>query len=684
MDLSEGSEDGAGLASLFKTDIGSDSSDESYIDSEGESEPDSVCRAVLEATPSFECTFGTGLVYDERMMLHEDPFDPTHPEQPARISSIYGRLKALGFTQECERVPVRRATPEELATVHSLDYCNNIDQAEEADLSTVQDIQRMYSFGSVFMNEHSVSSAKLAVGGSVDLAKGIMNGSFRNGVAIVRPPGHHAERSGAMGFCIYNTAAIVAHVASRRLGAARVVVLDWDVHHGNGTQRMFYHDDSVLYISLHRYDRGTFYPGSTDAGPHMVGGGAGKGYNINIAWDPMDEGFGDGAYLAAFDHLVMPVLREYAPDLIIISAGFDAALGDPLGGFNLTPAGYAHMTYLLSSVADGRVLMMLEGGYNLTAISNSFAACCHVLLGRPPPRLRDEDMDVGGDAWADIARARAALTPHWSCLRTPMHRLLSALLERRVDSEPLPLQTKLADPKQRSTVEQPKTAEEIAWERWERRHQTNAEGVPVVQSPVAGRFPVPSSRGVSTENRASASVSSRGVTPENRIKEERRGGSQRAESRAEAVSSNGVTPVLGIARKSAVPPSPLQRTHMHRHAPNSPSAPRGDQQKSPRSLTVQTNNLDSNSDTVSDSSADERTNLLRPQRSDLTPTRSLAAALLSPRLLAGLSPRGIGKRKSNGLQYQLLKRLNNSCVAPLSPGSRMIRRKFSLVERMHI
>jgi len=157
------------------------------------------------------------------------------------------------------------------------------------------------------------------------------------------------------------------------------MIVDWDVHHGNATQHMFYNDKRVLYVSLHRYDNGMFYPGNPDASHTHVGKEEGEGYNVNVAWS--GSTMGDAEYLAAFHHILMPIAYEYNPELVIISCGFDAARGDPLGHYDITPSGYAHMTHLLTSLAGGKVIIALEGGYNLTSISNSMCACAAALLG---------------------------------------------------------------------------------------------------------------------------------------------------------------------------------------------------------------------------------------------------------------------------------------------------------------
>lgn len=184
---------------------------------------------------------------------------------------------------------------------------------------------------------HSSGAARMAVGCVIELASRVASGELKNGFAVVRPPGHHAEESAAMGFCFFNSVAITAKYLRDQLNINKILIVDLDVHHGNGTQQAFYADPSVLYISLHRYDEGNFFPGS--GAPNEVGIGQGEGYNINIAWTGgLDPPMGDVEYLEAFRTVVMPVAKEFDPDMVLVSAGFDALEGHipPLGGYKVT------------------------------------------------------------------------------------------------------------------------------------------------------------------------------------------------------------------------------------------------------------------------------------------------------------------------------------------------------------
>ncbi|KAJ8371335.1 hypothetical protein SKAU_G00113630 [Synaphobranchus kaupii] len=355
----------------------------------------------------------TGLVYDQRMMEHHNMWDSHHPELPQRISRIFSRHEELGLVSRCQRIPARPASETELAMCHSKEHIARIKSSESM---KPRDLKRLGDdYSSIYISTESYKSALLAAGACFNAAQALLIGQVRNAVAIVRPPGHHAESGAACGFCFFNTASLTARyaqaLAKRPL---RVLILDWDVHHGNGTQHIFEDDDSVLYISLHRYDNGQFFPSSKDADFDRVGLGKGRGFNVNIPWN--GGKMGDSEYLAAFLMVVMPIARQFDPELVLVSAGFDAARGDPLGGYQVTPEGYAHLTHLLMSLAAGRVLLILEGGYNLTSISESMSMCTSMLLGDLPPSLPPLPPPHPNAAIAIncVLRAHA---PYWSSLR---------------------------------------------------------------------------------------------------------------------------------------------------------------------------------------------------------------------------------------------------------------------------
>ena len=327
----------------------------------------------------------TGLVFDERFLLHRAPYE--HPEHPGRLEAIWSHLSSEGLSERCETVAARNATREELARVHTEAHLDAIDATES--LPFVQLDPDTYAC------PDSAAAAKLAAGGLIDLVRDVAAGRLANGFALLRPPGHHAEADRAMGFCLFNNVAVAARDARHR-GMERILVVDWDLHHGNGTQNTFWEDSSVLYFSTHQFP---FYPGTGAA--DEIGAGPGRGFTVNVPWP---GGMGDAEYAAAFERALLPLARAFSPDLVLVSAGFDAARGDPLGSMRVTPAGFAWMTARLRSLAGGRLVLALEGGYNLDAISRSAAACLRVLLGEPPQVER-----FGAPAQAALGVIDAAL-----------------------------------------------------------------------------------------------------------------------------------------------------------------------------------------------------------------------------------------------------------------------------------
>ncbi|KAM4020629.1 protein deacetylase HDAC6 [Anomaloglossus baeobatrachus] len=392
---------------------------------------DAAMREVMRTLPASR----TGLVYDERMMEHYNMWDSGHPELPQRIARIFQRHKEMGLLDRCTRLPHRTATTEELQMCHSLPY---IQKMQESARMKPRDLHRTGSeYNSIYINSRSHHSACLAAGCTFSVVEAVVKGQVQNGVGIVRPPGHHAEPGAACGFCFFNNVALAARYAQSLQSAAepplRVMILDWDVHHGNGTQHIFQEDPSVLYVSLHRYDDGLFFPCSEDAAHDKVGSGPGEGYNVNIPWN--GGKMGDVEYLLAFHRIVMPVAYEFSPHLVLVSAGFDAARGDPLGGCRVSPEGYAHMTHLLMGLAGGKVVLVLEGGYNLTSISESMSMCTRTLLGDPPPTISDLHAPRPAAIRA-ISSVLEVQQKYWRSLRIHAGPPESEVLQPRNDGEP--------------------------------------------------------------------------------------------------------------------------------------------------------------------------------------------------------------------------------------------------------
>lgn len=259
------------------------------------------------------------------------------------------------------------ATDEQLARVHDAEYVSLVD--ETAGRAVALDPDTVTS-------PESSDVARLAAGAACAAVDAVLDGTAQRGMAMVRPPGHHAERGRAMGFCLFNNIAIAAAHARAR-GASRVAVVDYDVHHGNGTQWSFYEDPSVLFISSHQFP---FYPGTGAA--NETGRGAGEGFTVNL---PLDAGAADADYERVYEAVVFPVLRQFKPDLILLSAGFDAHERDPLAGMRVTTAQFGRLTAALAAVADdvcrGRLVAITEGGYDLRALADSLRAAIGALAG---------------------------------------------------------------------------------------------------------------------------------------------------------------------------------------------------------------------------------------------------------------------------------------------------------------
>ncbi|MBN3291269.1 HDAC4 deacetylase, partial [Polypterus senegalus] len=362
--------------------------------SRAQSSPASASFPISVQEPPSKPRFTTGLVYETMMLKHQCTCGNTntHPEHAGRIQSIWSRLQETGLRSKCECIKGRKATLEELQTVHSeshvLLYGTNPLNRQKLDSSVLPMFVRLPCGGvgvdsdTIWNEVHSSSAARYAVGSVIELVFKVASGELKNGFAVVRPPGHHAEENTPMGFCYFNSVAIAAKLLQQRLSVSKILIVDWDVHHGNGTQQAFYTDPSVLYVSLHRYDDGNFFPGS--GAPDEVGSGPGVGFNVNMAFTGgLNPPMSDAEYLAAFRTVVMPIANEFAPDVVLVSSGFDAVDGHPppLGGYNVTAKCFGYLTKQLMGLAGGRVVLALEGGHDLTAICDASEACVSALLG---------------------------------------------------------------------------------------------------------------------------------------------------------------------------------------------------------------------------------------------------------------------------------------------------------------
>ncbi|XP_045434675.1 polyamine deacetylase HDAC10 isoform X2 [Pipistrellus kuhlii] len=334
----------------------------------------------------------TALVYHEDMtaprLLWEDP--ECAIERPERLTSALGLLRQRGLEQRCLRVAAREASEAELGLVHSPEYVALLRGTQALGTEELQALSGQ--FDAVYFHPSTFHSARLAAGAGLQLVDAVLTGAVRNGLALVRPPGHHSQRAAANGFCVFNNVAIAARHAQQTHGLRRILIVDWDIHHGQGIQYTFEDDPSVLYFSWHRYEHGRFWPYLPESDASAVGQGPGRGFTVNLPWNQFD------------------------PELVLVSAGFDSAIGDPEGQMQATPECFAHLTQLLQALAGGRVCAMLEGGYNLESLSESVCMTVQALLGDPAPPLSGP-MVPHRSALESIQSVRAAQAPHWTSLQ---------------------------------------------------------------------------------------------------------------------------------------------------------------------------------------------------------------------------------------------------------------------------
>lgn len=327
-----------------------------------------------------------------------------HPERPERLLAARHAVQAFGAEEpafKVETLPPRDATEDEVSLVHTGRYVELLEQS--AGLFSALD-------DDTYLGPRSVAAAFRAAGGAIGLCDALLDApAGATGVALLRPPGHHARPDRGMGFCLVNNVAVAAAHALKR-GASRVAIVDWDVHHGNGTQDAFYTDPRVLFVSLHQ---APFYPGTGSA--TETGEGEGKGFNLNV---PLSAGAGDAVYAAAFERLVLPVVDQFAPELVLVSAGFDAHARDPLAGMMLTANGFAKMAGSLRKLAEkhasGRVGLILEGGYDLEGLESSLLAALRATV--EPVSAPEPDADAAPLSVRqahEIERATQAAAGFW-------------------------------------------------------------------------------------------------------------------------------------------------------------------------------------------------------------------------------------------------------------------------------
>jgi acetoin utilization deacetylase AcuC-like enzyme len=312
------------------------------------------------------------VIEDPRYREHRGP--PGHPERPERLAAVAEALD--GARPSLLALPAREATDEELLRVHERELVATVAAAAAAAPTHLDP--------DTFVSARSHQVARLAAGAAIDLASAVATGAVPSGLAAVRPPGHHAETGRAMGFCLFNNVAVAARALQAVHGVDKLLVFDWDVHHGNGTQHAFETDPSILYFSMHQFP---YYPGSGSFGE--IGVGRGEGATVNV---PLPAGSGDAEYVGVIERVLAPVVRGFRPELILVSAGFDAHRDDPLAAMEVSATGYRAMAAWVRGLADeacgGRVAYVLEGGYAATGLREGVAAVLAASLGPdpgPPP-----------------------------------------------------------------------------------------------------------------------------------------------------------------------------------------------------------------------------------------------------------------------------------------------------------
>lgn len=332
----------------------------------------------------------------------EHVMDEYHPESPQRLEHIYAMLDRMG-KDGLHFVTPRPATHQEVALIHEPGYIETVASTKgrkhtrlDPDTSTCP---------------RSYEAALMAAGGVLELLDSTQRGEVDSGFALIRPPGHHAERSRAMGFCLFNNIAIGARYLQKKYGYKKILIVDFDLHHGNGTQHAFYKDPQILYFSTHQYP---YYPGT--GGVRDVGEGEGAGYTANV---PLSYGMGDDDYEYVFRDVLLPLANRFAPEIVLVSAGFDTYYNDPLGGMAVTEKGFAVMAHILLDIAvkhsNGKVAFVLEGGYDVEGEASSVRAIIMELKGTPSVGPHKE-ISPSRDVMEVVAKVKTALKPFWGDL----------------------------------------------------------------------------------------------------------------------------------------------------------------------------------------------------------------------------------------------------------------------------
>ena len=344
----------------------------------------------------------TGVVKDTRYLQHSAGF--CHPESPERLAAVYEMLDNPLMSWKFTEIEPREASHKEIELIHTPAYVEFI--ATTAGKSSV------YLDPDTATCPETYEIAKLAVGGVCNAVDNVLDGTVDNAFALVRPPGHHAEKDTAAGFCVFNNIAIGAMHAITKYNLKRILIVDWDLHHGNGTQHSFYGDQRVLYFSTHQYP---YYPGTGSL--QEIGHGHGEYYTINV---PLSAGAGDGSYVKIFRRILQPAAMEFKPELILLSAGFDTYLQDPLGGMRVTPDGFAALTRILLDIAEaccqGRFVAVLEGGYHIAGLTKCVKAVLQEMLDEThfsEARLSHLEAEADEETTSLIQKVTSKISHHW-------------------------------------------------------------------------------------------------------------------------------------------------------------------------------------------------------------------------------------------------------------------------------
>ncbi|KAL4113721.1 hypothetical protein QTP88_017298 [Uroleucon formosanum] len=354
----------------------------------------------------------TGIVYDDNFITHKCLWDENYSENPQRYTSILDRCNSLGLIDRCIKISSRQATKEELLSKHTAEHIDLLESTEHYNVEKLEQLSSRYD--SIYVHNSTYRQSLLAAGSSIELVKAVVGGSVQNGMAFVRPPGHHAMESEYNGYCFINNVAIATQYLLDKTAIQKILIVDWDIHHGQATQQMFYEDPRVLYFSIHRYEHGQFWPNLRESDFDHVGNGSGTGFNMNVPLN--DTGMKNEDYMAIIHYLLIPLATEFSPDLIIVSSGYDSAIGDPKGEMLVTPACYAHITQKLMSLSCGRLVAILEGGYYLKSLAESAALTLRALLGDPCPVIGSLQQPCES-VMETIGNVIYAHSQYWDCFK---------------------------------------------------------------------------------------------------------------------------------------------------------------------------------------------------------------------------------------------------------------------------